>query len=140
MPIFCSSLKNKNRFCITICLIFFKRASDIFFLMNIISSKTKKEILSYLPNKETTEVLSRFFSSFADGTRLLVLSAVSIKKMCVSDIADVCGLNQTTVSHQLKILKNEGILKSERQGKIVFYSVKDPKINQVLLLGVEYCV
>lgn len=107
--------------------------------MNIITPKTKKEILYYLPNRETAETLSRFFHSFADGTRLLVLSAVSIKKMCVSDIADVCGLNQTTVSHQLKILKNEGILKSERQGKVVFYSVKDQKINQVLLLGVEYC-
>lgn len=107
--------------------------------MNIISAKTKKEILYYLPNVETAEILSRFFSTFADVTRLRVLSAVSIKKMCVSDIADVCGLNQTTVSHQLKILKNEKIVKSERQGKVVFYSIRDPKINQVLLLGVEYC-
>ena len=107
--------------------------------MNIISPKTKKEILYYLPNVETAEALSRFFSSFADGTRLRVISAVSLKKMCVSDIADVCGLNQTTVSHQLKVLKNEGIVKSERQGKVVFYSLKDQRINQVLLLGVEYC-
>ena len=107
--------------------------------MNIISPKTKKEILYYLPNIETAEALSRFFSSFADGTRLRVISAVSLKKMCVSDIADVCGLNQTTVSHQLKVLKNEGIVKSERQGKVVFYSLKDQRINQVLLLGVEYC-
>ena len=107
--------------------------------MKIIDGASKKEILYYLPNVETAENLSRFFATFADGTRLRVISAIAIKKLCVRDIAEVCGLNQTTVSHQLKILRSEGIVKADRQGKIVFYSLKDPKINEVLLFGVEYC-
>lgn len=106
--------------------------------MKILDGAAKKEILYYLPDADTVENLSRFFASFADGTRLMVISAVAIKKLCVSDIAEVCGLNQTTVSHQLKILRSEGIVKADRQGKIVFYSLKDPKINEVLLFGVEY--
>ena len=98
-----------------------------------------KKIQESMPDYNAIGALSDFFKIMGDSTRLQIILSLQNGELCVSDIADVCGLNQTTVSHQLKILKNEGILKSERQGKVVFYSIKDPKINQVLLLGVEYC-
>jgi DNA-binding transcriptional ArsR family regulator len=108
-------------------------------MMKILDNAAKKEILYYLPTGQDAEMLSRFFSAFADSTRLRVLSALAIKKLCVSDLAEVINLNQTTVSHQLKILKSEGIVKCDRQGKVIFYSLADTKINQVLLFGVEFC-
>ena len=134
-----TSQKDNNRFCITICLIFLKGDSVRLKPMKIIDSAQKNEILYYLPSQKDAFALSRFFAAFADGTRLRVLSALAIKKMCVSDIADVCGLNQTTVSHQLGLLKSQNIVSCERQGKIVFYALTDAKINQLLLFGVEFC-
>jgi len=69
---------------------------------------------------------------------LRVISALAISRMCVTDLADVCRMNQTTVSHQLRSLKSMGIVESERQGKIVFYRLADNKINDILLCGVEF--
>ncbi len=92
----------------------------------------------YLPDKITTQKIARFFALFADPSRLQMLSALSISPMCVSDLASVLQMNQTTVSHQLRILKDMNVVKSERDGKILKYSISNPKINEILLVGVEY--
>ena len=67
-----------------------------------------------------------------------MLSALAISEMCVTDISIMLKLNQTTVSHQLRLLKDLGAVKSRRQGKIIFYSLKSEMINEVLLKGVEF--
>ena len=56
----------------------------------------------------------------------------------VTDLSRVLSINQTTVSHQLRFLKNVGIVKTERHGKIIFYSLKNETVNDVLLKGVEF--
>ena len=67
-----------------------------------------------------------------------MLSALAISEMCVTDLSRVLEINQTTVSHQLRLLKNLGIVKSERQGKIIFYSLVNDTVNDVMLKGVEF--
>lgn len=67
-----------------------------------------------------------------------MLSALAISEMCVTDLSRVLDINQTTVSHQLRLLKNLGIVKSERQGKIIFYSLVNDTVNDVMLKGVEF--
>ena len=79
-----------------------------------------------------------FFSVFADSTRVRMLSALAISEMCVTDLSRVLGINQTTVSHQLRLLKNLGIVKCERYGKIIFYSLINDTVNDVMLKGVEF--
>lgn len=79
-----------------------------------------------------------FFSIFADPTRVKMLSALAISEMCVTDLSRVLEINQTTVSHQLRLLKNLGIVKSERSGKIIFYSLVNDTVNDVMLKGVEF--
>ena len=79
-----------------------------------------------------------FFFRFADYTRVKILSALAISELCVTDLSRVLQINQTTVSHQLRYLKSAGIVNSVRQGKIVFYSLADEKINDVILKGVEF--
>ena len=54
------------------------------------------------------------------------------------DISKTLNINQTTVSHQLRLLRDNGVVKYKRQGKIVFYSLKNDLINEVLLKGVEF--
>ena len=55
-----------------------------------------------------------------------------------ADLSRVLGINQTTVSHQLRLLKNLGIVKCERHGKIIFYSLVNDTVNDVMLKGVEF--
>ncbi len=92
----------------------------------------------YLPDKNTTQKIARFFALFADPSRLQLLSALSISPLCVSDLSSVVQMNQTTVSHQLRILRDMNVVKCERDGKILKYSISNPKINEILLVGVEY--
>ena len=92
----------------------------------------------YVPSDEILCDLVGFFSMFSDLTRLKMLSALAISEMCVTDISVMLGLNQTTVSHQLRLLKDLGVVKYRRQGKIMFYSLRSEMINDVLLKGVEF--
>ncbi len=104
----------------------------------LLDGRTQTLVEDYVPEGEMLEGLVGFFSIFADGTRLRILSALAITEMCVTDISRVLGINQTTVSHQLRYLKNVGIVKASRFGKVIFYSLKNDTVNDVLLKGVEF--
>ena len=104
----------------------------------LLDKRTQKELSYYLPDAEMTEKLAGLFALFADRSRLRMLSALSISEMCVTDLACVLKMNQTTVSHQLQLLRNTGMVVCKRQGKTIFYRLATDKINQVMLSGVEY--
>lgn len=106
--------------------------------MKIATVETCQELEYYLPNDNTTNRLAQFFSIFSDNTRVRMLSALAISPLCVTDLAEVLSVNQTTVSHQLKLLRDVGVVQYVRSGKVLKYSICNNKINQVLLLGVEY--
>ena len=95
-------------------------------------------VKEYVPQGEVLEELVGFFSLFSDCTRLKVISALAISEMCVSDIAELLSINQTTVSHQLRILKSLNAVSAKRQGKVIFYSLKNDIPADVLLKGVEF--
>ena len=104
----------------------------------LLDKKMQGLICDYVPSDDILSELVGFFNIFADITRLRILSALAISEMCVTDISVMLNLNQTTVSHQLRLLKDLGAVKYKRQGKIVFYSLKNEMINDVLLKGVEF--
>lgn len=104
----------------------------------LLDRKTQSIVEDYIPDGRTVEELVGFFNIFSDGTRLKMLSALSISSMCVSDLAKILCLNQTTVSHQLRLLRTSGAVKCRRHGKVIFYSIANPKINDIMMWGVEY--
>ena len=104
----------------------------------VLDKRTQSLIEDYVPNGEILEGVVCFFSVFSDYTRVKILSALAISELCVTDLSRFLQINQTTVSHQLRYLKSAGIVKSVRQGKIVFYSLTDESINDVLLKGIEF--
>ena len=104
----------------------------------LLDKKVQNEIKRYMPGTEILQGLADFFSIFSDCTRIRIVSALAISEMCVNDISKVLGINQTTVSHQLKSLRVAGAVKAKRQGKIIFYSIASDTINEVMLNGVEY--
>ena len=106
--------------------------------MLLLDKRTQGLIEDYVPQGDILEGVVCFFSVFADYTRVKILSALAITEMCVTDISRVLNINQTTVSHQLRFLKNVGIVKAARLGKVIFYSLKNDTVNDVLLKGVEF--
>ena len=104
----------------------------------LLDRRTQDMIEGYVPEGEILSGLVRFFSIFSDPTRIRILSALAISEMCVTDISRVLGINQTTVSHQLRFLKDRGMVKTDRHGKIIFYSLANDLVNDVMLKGVEF--
>ena len=104
----------------------------------LLDKRLQDMVTEYVPQGEILDDLVSFFSIFSDYTRLKMISALAISEMCVTDMARLLKLNQTTVSHQLRLLKNLNAVKTERQGKVVFYSLRNDMLSDVLLKGVEF--
>ena len=103
------------------------------------TSNQLEDINSYMPKKEDMQLMADFFSLFSDLTRIRILSLLSMGECCVNDISNILNINQTTVSHQLKMLRANGIVKFRRVGKIIFYSIANTQINN-LMNSVVNCV
>ncbi len=104
----------------------------------LLDKKMQTLVTDYLPSDDVISELVGFFTVFSDVTRLKMISALSISEMCVTDLSTILGINQTTVSHQLRLLKNLNAVKTRRQGKIIFYSLRDDLISDVLLKAIEF--
>lgn len=91
-----------------------------------------------LPETDSLQSLASLFKMFGDGTRLSILWALSKSEMCVCDICALLKLKQSAVSHQLNKLKASKIVKNRREGKVVFYSLTDDHVYQLLEMGMEH--
>lgn len=103
----------------------------------LLSERSKKEVLNYMPNESSISKLALFFQNFSDGTRLKIISCLAMCDMCVNDISTILDVNQTTISHQLKYLKSQNIVSCRRDGKIILYSLTSSKVNDLMLSAVN---
>ena len=106
--------------------------------MIVATPKVLDDMDCYLPDDNSVYRIARFFALLSDPSRVKLLSALTISPLCVTDLADILKMNQTTVSHQLRLLRDMDVVICERQGKILKYKISNPKINEILLVGVEY--
>lgn len=101
-------------------------------------NKADEEFLrKYMPSYEASSMIADFYAIFGDNTRIRILSALSIAKMCVCDLCYTLKLNQSTVSHQLKILRDAKIVGCKRDGKLIVYYITNPFVNDVIVTGVD---
>ena len=84
------------------------------------------------------QTLSKFYSIFADPTRLTLVSLLSENELCVNDIAQIMDRSQSRVSHQLAILRNRDIVTYYRKGKKVLYTLTDNHIKDLFKTGLEH--
>lgn len=103
-----------------------------------LDKRSQSTIENCMLSDEAISKLTCFFTIFSDKTRIKMLSALAISRMCVSDLSGVLNINQTTVSHQLRLLKNLGAVDCERNGKIITYFLKSQLIGDVLIKGIEH--
>ena len=98
-----------------------------------INERSKFEVQKIMPNDEIMSKLAGYFQSFSDSTRLKILSCLSIMNLCVNDLSMVLGINQTTISHQLKILKDQNLVDFKREGKILVYHIKSQNVEEMMM-------
>ena len=82
--------------------------------------------------------LADLFKVFGDTTRIKILYALFESELCVGDIAQILGLSQSAVSHQLRVLKDSKLIKFRREGKVIFYSLDDDHVRTIMSMGMEH--
>jgi DNA-binding transcriptional ArsR family regulator len=82
--------------------------------------------------------MAEIFKVLSDPTRLKIVQALEMDELCVCDIAALMGLSQPSVSHHLKILRQSGVVKYRRSGKMAIYSVKDSHISALLAVARDH--
>lgn len=91
-----------------------------------------------MPSEETMQGLAEFYKVFGDPTRIKILCTLFQSELCVCDLAEVTGMTQSAISHQLRVLKQMKLVKNRREGKIVYYSLADAHIQSILNQGMEH--
>lgn len=99
---------------------------------------TVKKVLKEMPPEQQLFDLAELFKVFGDSTRIRILYALFEAELCVCDIAQLLGLTQTAVSHQLRILKTQRLVRARREGKTVFYSLADDHVRRIIDQGMEH--
>ncbi len=96
------------------------------------------DVNKQMPPEDVLFELSELFKVFGDSTRIRILYCLFVSEMCVCDIATLLNMTQSAISHQLSVLKRNKLVKSRRDGKIVFYSLADSHVRTMLDQGVEH--
>ena len=97
-----------------------------------------KRVLDKQPAEEELYDLAELFKVFGDSTRIRILFVLFEAEVCVCDLAQVLQMTQSAISHQLKILKQNKLVKSRREGKSIFYSLADDHVRTIIAQGCDH--
>ncbi len=98
-----------------------------------------QSVLKAMPSEDDIAEMAARFKAISEPSRVKILLALTDGELCVDHICEVVGGTQSAVSHQLKILKDNRILKCRRDGKKVLYSVADNHIMIMMEMAKEHC-
>ena len=87
---------------------------------------------------DVTSSLAQLFKIFGDPTRIHMLNALKVSEMCVCDLAACLNMTHSAISHQLRVLKAYNLVKSRKEGKVVYYSLADMHVHAILNTGLEH--
>jgi ArsR family transcriptional regulator len=96
------------------------------------------QVRSKLPPDEVLYDLAELFKMFGDSTRVKILYALLEDELCVCDIARLLDVSQSAVSHQLRVLRQNDLVKDRKEGKVVFYSLDDEHVENVMQQGMAH--
>lgn len=109
--------------------------SDEICSVNLIHEDIVKKVSKKMPDEIELSNLADFFKVFSDSTRVKILWALYESEMCVCDIAALLNMSGSSISHQLRTLKQNKFVKNRRDGKVVYYSLIDEHISFILKQG-----
>lgn len=111
---------------------------QVFCNCEVIHSDIVESVSKNMAAKDEYISLASLYKLFGDGTRVQILHALEQSEMCVCDIAALLGLTKSAVSHQLKALRLANLVKFRREGQVVYYSLADSHVKEILDLGFEH--
>ena len=112
--------------------------SESFCDCEVLHEEIVAEVKKSMADDETVADISDFFRIFGDSTRIKILWALDKSELCVCDIAALISMTKSAVSHQLKVLRDARLVKSRREGKVVFYSLADDHVKDIFEKAVEH--
>ena len=105
---------------------------------NIIHEEVVDAVKHKMPEEEKFMDLADTFKIFSDSTRVKILYALMQAEMCVCDISALIGMTKSSVSHQLRILKQSNLVKYRKDGRIVYYSIADEHVRSIFNEGMMH--
>lgn len=106
----------------------------------VIHEEIINKVKDNIPQEEILYDLADLFKVLGDSTRVKILCALFQSEMCVCDIAVLLSMNQSAISHQLRVLKQARLIKYRRAGKVVYYSLEDEHVKSIFDQGLIHIV
>ena len=105
------------------------------FEYTVIHEEVVARVKEKMPQEEPIYEVSELFKVFGDSTRSRIICALHIEELCVNDLSALLNMTQSAVSHQLRILRQARLVKSRKDGRVVYYSLDDDHIGEIFSLA-----
>lgn len=106
--------------------------------MEHIHDELLEKVRTEMPADELICDLADLFKLFGDTTRAKILFTLSESEMCVCALAELLGMTQSAISHQLKTLKNANLVGNRREGKTIYYFLADDHVKTIICQGLDH--
>ena len=107
-------------------------------MVKLVNKEMVEECRRQMVKERDYDDMSLIFTMFADSTRLKIMNALFVSELCVGDMAALMELSSSAVSHQLSSLKKARLVRTRREGKLVFYSMADDHIKNIYKMAFEH--
>ena len=101
----------------------------------VIHENIVNDVRSHMPDDDTLLDIADTFKVFSDSTRIKILCALMKSEMCVCDISALLGMTKSSVSHQLRILRQANLVKYRKDGRVIYYSIADEHVELIFNNG-----
>ncbi len=105
---------------------------------NIVHKDVVQKTINSMPDMDTLFSLAELFKVFGDTTRIRIMCALFENELCVCDIAEILGMGQSAISHQLRLLRASALVRVRREGKQSFYSLDDDHVRKIYEMGLNH--
>lgn len=93
---------------------------------------------AHLANDDVVYSATQIFDALSDSTRFQILGVLVLGEKSVSDLQEVCHVSQSAISHQLRLLRDRGLVNARRDGQRMIYSLADEHVEQLLRVGLSH--
>ena len=106
--------------------------------VNEVHSSVLQKIIAEMPDEIELYNLAELFKVFGDSTRIRIMFTISDNEMSVLSIAEALNMEQSTISHQLRVLRQNKLVRVRREGKQIYYSLDDDHVKKIIEMGLEH--
>jgi DNA-binding transcriptional ArsR family regulator len=96
------------------------------------------DLEEYMRDEDTVYAATQIFDALSDYTRFQILGALCMGEHSVGELQDVCHVSQSAISHQLRLLRDRGLVQGRRDGQRMLYSLDDDHVRTLICVGLRH--